>query len=266
MADVPILVAGTASAPLSYRVPNAQELILKAVNADVDGTAASGDYVMAVELLSDAGIVIARCPTSTTIVAGASAEVSWFPAVGGGGVPAQGAGLALLYSVTLAVDTASLTTPLLPQTHTHLQFFSLARTDRAAGSDLISVQFNGDTGNNYDWEQLTGNNGVRDAFNAPLGGHVAGPITQIAFLAAAGSTALANRYGIASVTIAFYTGNTHKMITGTAGVFVDDSAAGAVASTTTGVWNSTQPITTLKMFPTLGTVFKAGTRIQIYGV
>jgi hypothetical protein len=78
MSDEQILVAGTAAAPLTYTVPNAIEAALLCVNATIDGTGASGQFLPTVEIVSDGGVVVARCPCFTTIAAGGSAEVSWF--------------------------------------------------------------------------------------------------------------------------------------------------------------------------------------------
>jgi hypothetical protein len=79
MADVLILAAGTAAAPASYEVPNAQIILPKAVHAVFDGTSASGSFLPVLEILSDAGIAVATCPLGSAIAAGGSAEVSWFP-------------------------------------------------------------------------------------------------------------------------------------------------------------------------------------------
>lgn len=77
--DTPILAAGIAAAPVDYTVPNAQELVLLSVNADFDGSATASSYVPVVEILSDAGVVIARCPASQFVSAAGSAEVTWAP-------------------------------------------------------------------------------------------------------------------------------------------------------------------------------------------
>lgn len=66
-------------APQSYTVPNATEIVPKAVNATFDGSATAGSYVPTLEMVSDGGVVIARIPCATTVAAGGSAEVSWFP-------------------------------------------------------------------------------------------------------------------------------------------------------------------------------------------
>lgn len=84
-ADRPILVAGTSPAPLSYTVANAQEILLLAAHAVVDGTAALTSFRPTVEIVAPGGQIVASCPTSTTVSAGGTAEVSWFPGVGGFG-------------------------------------------------------------------------------------------------------------------------------------------------------------------------------------
>lgn len=76
--DEQISVAGTTAIPVSYTVPNSVEVTLLCVNATIDGSGASGSFLAAVEIVSDGGIVVARCPCFTTIAAGGSAEISWF--------------------------------------------------------------------------------------------------------------------------------------------------------------------------------------------
>lgn len=74
-----ILVAGSEDAPFGYTVPNTQTITPLCCNATFDGSGASGDFVPTLEIVSDSGIVIARCPASTTVVAGDSAEVTFAP-------------------------------------------------------------------------------------------------------------------------------------------------------------------------------------------
>jgi Concanavalin A-like lectin/glucanases superfamily len=78
MADQQILVTGTSATPLTYTVPNAIEAALLCVNATIDGTAASGAFYATVEIVSDGGVVVARCPCFTSVAVGGTAEISWF--------------------------------------------------------------------------------------------------------------------------------------------------------------------------------------------
>jgi hypothetical protein len=102
--DTQILAAGTHAAPVSYEIPNAQELLLLAVNAEFDGSGAGGSYIPAVVIVSDGGVVIARAADPSVLVAaGADAEVSWFPGVKNGG---GGAGTTLAWGFVQGTGTA----------------------------------------------------------------------------------------------------------------------------------------------------------------
>jgi hypothetical protein len=78
MADQQILVAGTSAVPVTYTGPNSMEAALLCVNATIDGAAASAQYLATVEIISDGGVVVARCPCFTTLPVGGTAEISWF--------------------------------------------------------------------------------------------------------------------------------------------------------------------------------------------
>ncbi len=83
-----IFTNGPQAVPLTYTVPGTGEVVPLACQALFDGTGASGPFVPALIFKSQAGHVIARVPTATTVAAGASAEVSWFP----GGEPVGASG------------------------------------------------------------------------------------------------------------------------------------------------------------------------------
>jgi len=48
-----------------------------------------------------------------------------------------------------AGGSATITFSSIPATYTHLQIRALARTNRSAGVDIMTMRMNGDTGNNY---------------------------------------------------------------------------------------------------------------------
>lgn len=81
MTDTPILDASVASAPKSYVVAGAQEIILKGVTASFNGSGAAGSYVPAVQIIDPGGNVVGTYTLGSTLAAGASADVSWFPGV-----------------------------------------------------------------------------------------------------------------------------------------------------------------------------------------
>lgn len=90
MADVALIAQAVTTAPEGYTIPGAQEIILKSIFASFDGTGAGGSYVPTLQILAPNNAVVASCPVGSVLAAGASADVSWFPRVGGGGggVPA----------------------------------------------------------------------------------------------------------------------------------------------------------------------------------
>lgn len=92
MADIALLAPGVSDAPEGYQIPGAQEIIVKAVTANYDGTNAAGDFVPTLQVIAPNGSILASCPTSITVAAGGTADVSWFPRSGvassspGGGI------------------------------------------------------------------------------------------------------------------------------------------------------------------------------------
>lgn len=75
-----VQIAGAAgAAPQSYEVPNATEIIPRAINATFNGAAAASAFKPTVEIISDGGVVVARVPCNTTVAAGGSAECTFAP-------------------------------------------------------------------------------------------------------------------------------------------------------------------------------------------
>lgn len=81
--DQQILVTGTAATPASHTIPGNGQIQPKAIFATYDGTSAVGTYKPALKIISDGGELVGIYPTDTSIAAGGSANVSWFPGVGG---------------------------------------------------------------------------------------------------------------------------------------------------------------------------------------
>jgi hypothetical protein len=92
VADISILTPAVATVPSGYTVTGSQELVIKAVTASFNGAAAAGNYVPAVQIVNPAGIVVGTYTLGSTLAAGASADVSFFPSVGGGSSSSGGSG------------------------------------------------------------------------------------------------------------------------------------------------------------------------------
>lgn len=69
---------GPVAAPMDYQVPNGGELIPLEVRATVDGTSAATSFYATVQVIAPSGRVMGSY-ISTSIAAGASADVTWFP-------------------------------------------------------------------------------------------------------------------------------------------------------------------------------------------
>lgn len=79
MADQQLRASQTSAAPLSYTVPGAAEIILKALRATFDGTAAASAFLPAIEIIAPGGASCGVFPTDTVVAAGGSADVSFAP-------------------------------------------------------------------------------------------------------------------------------------------------------------------------------------------
>ncbi len=77
--DQQILVTGGAATPAHFTIPGNGQIRPKAVFASFDGTSAGVAFLPALKIISDGGETVGIYPTDTTVAAGASADVSWFP-------------------------------------------------------------------------------------------------------------------------------------------------------------------------------------------
>ena len=87
MADVALSAKAITTAPEGYTIPGSQEIILKSVTANYDGTGAGGSFIPTLQIVAPSGAIVASCPIGQTLPAGATADVSWFPRGGVSGGP-----------------------------------------------------------------------------------------------------------------------------------------------------------------------------------
>lgn len=92
MADEALTVVGAgpgAASPVAYTVPGAGEVFLKGAFARMDGTGTASAWFPCVRVKTPNGAIMLEC-LGSSVAAGASADVTWFPGVkdtttGGGG-------------------------------------------------------------------------------------------------------------------------------------------------------------------------------------
>ena len=250
---------------MNYTVPNGGELAPFNVEATIDGTGAGSAFYAVLQVLDPNGRSMGKYITSS-IAAGASADVTWFPR---SLVPAPtssgGSGPAILFDQTLSGTAASIATAVggIPQTHTDLLVVTTLRSNEAiTGSNSGGLSINSNTAN-------AKQNYLRVA-NTTVTGNTAGSGAQgINVLALTSANADAGVFGNTWVYIPNYqSGNVVTCL------FVDGLAPANAAFTNwlvdvgQGRWNNqTGPVTQITATPNTGGggQLVAGSRMTVYG-
>ena len=170
------------------------------------------------------------------------------PSGGGGAVE-------LIDEVVTSSSQATVTFSSIPTTYRDLLIVVRGRSNRAGtNNDEVRLQFNGDTGNNYEYAR-TGR-AISSAFsdgNATQGSAWIGSISA--------ATSTANLPGLVEATIGDYNGTTfHKVVNG-------GSTAGGSGDTFTAkqgaIWRNTAAITSVVVL--MVSTFVDGSVVSLYG-
>ena len=94
MADSQFNPLGSVTAPADWQLPPSLNLLLKNVYASYDGTGAGGSFQPCLQIISDSGHTVGSYPCPTSVAAGGSADVTWFPRLA---APATATGLPWLF-------------------------------------------------------------------------------------------------------------------------------------------------------------------------
>ena len=160
-------------------------------------------------------------------------------------------------SVTVGGGTGSC--PTLPQSYRDVLVVVSGRATTSASNDNVEVQFNGDTGANYNAQVVQGANTTASA--AQNNGQTSGY-----FGAISAATATANFSGYSAITVSNYAGTTfQKSWAGVDQAPLTTGASGLQTQTVGGRWNSTAAITALKVFIASGN-FVDGSVVDVYGI
>ena len=161
-------------------------------------------------------------------------------------------------TLTASGGETSLTFSSIPSTYKHLQLRGITR--RAdAGSTIATdnLQFNGDTGTNYIYHNLTGNGTTATATSGGVG------TSNIVFSRGAGATATAGIFGAVIADIHDYTSTTKNKTTRSFTGF-DLNGSGNIYLYS-GLWLNTAAITSITIYPN-GNTIAAGTTYSLYGI
>lgn len=164
----------------------------------------------------------------------------------------------LIANTTLTSDAASIDFTGIPGHYGHLVLEIYARSSAAVAAESVRMRFNNDSAGNYD---VQGN----DALAGTVFAAEAFAATSLSVMAAPGSTAGANLFSLATITIPHYANalnnksgiSKHGYKTGTATTNIN---AGKIAL----FWRSSDAINRVTLFAATGNL-KSGSRASLYG-
>jgi hypothetical protein len=160
-------------------------------------------------------------------------------------------------STVLGSDTASITLSAIPALWKHLLLLTMARSSAAVTVDPFLLRFNGDTGANYDWQTIQGDQATMSAAES-----FATTSMEIGFLP--GSTAVANSFAAVRTVIMDYTdtGNFKALISSSAHRYTGTPDQRQLM--TAGDWKSTTVINSLTVLCAANLL--TGSRVSLYGM
>jgi len=153
----------------------------------------------------------------------------------------------------------------IPATYTHLQVRGIARANRATyGADTMRLTFNSDTGTNYASHRLLGDGSTAYANASTTQSYI-----QFGDSVGTNNGPGAGNVGVSVVDILDYANtNKYKTVRVLAGVDVNGTVAGfgGVVGLTSGLWQSTSAITSIKLVVETGINFLQYTTFALYGI
>jgi hypothetical protein len=263
-ADTLIVRDGAVAAPMDYVQPAGSEIVPVCATASFDGTGAAGAFVPTLEVIAPDGHVVARCPVQSSVAAGASADVTWFPGLGSSSPAGSSIGATTtIYHTQLAAPARTIDTGpgTIPTTFAHLQIVCRLRTTQAVINDIGVLTMNGDTGANYDRASVTWT-GTAIAFSSTYG-------TTGMTLDTLGASATANRFATIQALFVDYADLASFKNAQASGAEIGTPADGSVrlSLTTDWTWKSTVAVNQITLTPLTAAVnWAAGSSLTVYGI
>lgn len=197
--------------------------------------------------------------TPADLAPGANGTVLTADSTASVGLKYATAGMVKVFDSTLTGSATGIDTGAnaIPAGYGSLMIMVVSRTDQAVASDTVGIQFNGDTGNNYDRQRILGTNGTASAANS-LG-------VASMFFETTGASSEANSAGIARFMFPSYDGTTFQK-TGEMTYAALTLATNCRAATQAVRWKNTAAINQVKLIANPGgaTNIVAGSRLLIY--
>jgi len=162
-----------------------------------------------------------------------------------------------LATVTLSASTASISFAGIPSGYKHLQIRAMSRGNAATDQDNLLVQFNGDTGANYNSHYVYGTGSVAAA-GAETGSQTTAIVGRVT-----GANLTSGVFGVSIVDILDYT-NTNKYTTNRTLCGVDNNGSGIVMLESS-LWRNTAAVTSLSLTTGAGSFIQYSS-FALYGV
>lgn len=176
-----------------------------------------------------------------------------------GGSSSGGGIVTKVFDTTLGADTASIDTGAngIPQTGNVLELWVIGRTDEATNFSSAIMRINGDTGANYDTQDVQGlNTGTNAAVTLAA--------TSWNQQVLPGASDAAGTFGVFQITIPAYTQTTARKVAAMTQGVVDTTAANCYARAQVCNWRSTAAINQISVAAPGAQKLKAGSRMVIY--
>jgi hypothetical protein len=157
-------------------------------------------------------------------------------------------------SATLEANATQIIFSSIPSTYTDLVLVAQSRSTNAAASDILSLQLNSDTGNNYSYTRLQGDgssaSGARESnlnlwrinYNIP------------------GATATANVFGLDTIQIINYSNTTTNK-----SALWRSNPSQILTGLSANLWRNTAAINSIRIFATFGSLV-SGSTFNLYGI
>ncbi len=167
---------------------------------------------------------------------------------------------AFIAETILAANAASATFSNIPQGFRSLILYTSARSTAIATSDNIHLRFNGDSGANYDSQQLFGNAATASASTSRATSLPVIVLTE-------GANSRANCFSPGIAFIFDYSRTVEKTAIGLSSAIGDLSADAQLLTIMRSLhWRNSNVVTSIVLVPATGPNFTAGSRFQLYGV
>lgn len=169
-----------------------------------------------------------------------------------------------IQTITLGSTQSSIEFTNIPSYYDHLVILCNTRRDSASGTGSGQIQFNGDTSSNYRHLQMA-SNGYYTGSPSPSTQSYAFNTTKLEMFNCGNSSDTTNSFPQNTIYIWNYADKEYSKFVNSHG---SQFNAGGWSYQTmySGMWQASNTITSIKMFPTSGASFIAGTNASLYGI